>query len=183
MKTPKLNGTRVVFGPVRLSYVHLLAPHAFEGDNRDGKYSTNILIPKNEKETIEAIRTAIGNAVVAGKAQRWGGKGATPGRANPLFDGDEKNDELYHGHYYLNAKSIQRPQVVDSKKAPLTSDDDVYSGMWACVSVSFYPYNIGGNGVACAINNVMKYKDDERLSGGPGAAEDFDGFMDDPDDL
>lgn len=178
MITPKVKGTRVVFGPVRLSYTHLLSKYAFEGDNGDGKYSTNILIPKNETETIDAIRAAIATAQKEAKIGKWKNKPGTPGKTDPLFDG-EGRDDIYNGHYYLNAKSNNRPQVVDRDMQPITNEDEVYSGMWAYVSVSFYGYSIGGNGIACAINSVRKYKDDERLGGGPSAAEDFAGIDDD----
>ena len=54
MITPKVNGTKVVFGPCRLSYTHVFAKHNPNGDAADGKYQTNVLIPKTEKETIKA---------------------------------------------------------------------------------------------------------------------------------
>ena len=175
MMTPKVNGTRLTIGPVRLSYVHLLEPHSFEGDQSNAKYSANLLIPKTETETIKAIRQAIDASVKLAKAERWGGRAGTPGKINPLNDGDAKDDTLYHGHFYLNAKSVRRPGVVNRRFEPLNSDDEVYSGMWAYVSVSFYGYSIGGNGIACSIDNVMKHKDDERLGGNGASPEsDFD---------
>lgn len=172
MIKPKLTGTRVVFGPVRLCYVHLLERYKFDGDAGEGKFSTNILIPKSETATIEAIRKAIATATVEAKSRKWGGKNATPTKANPLYDGDDKGD-VFAGHYFLNAKSDRRPQVVDRNMTPLTDEEDVYSGMWALVSVTFFGYSTGGNGIGCLINNVQKIKDDERIGGGPGAESDF----------
>ena len=75
--------------------------------------------------------------------------------------------------------------MVDKKRNPIMDEDDVYSGMWAVVSVTFFPYNVSGNkGVACGLNNVMKTKDDERLGGRTSAESDFsDVDMEDDEDL
>lgn len=182
MKDPIQRGTKVIFGPCRLSYVHLMEKYVSPGDT-EGKYSTAILIPKSETKTLEYIRAAIDEAVRAGVKEKWGGK--QPKKLDiPLRDGDDKEDELYAGHYYLNAKCKTRPNVVDKLRNPITDEEEVYSGMWAYLSVSFYPYAVSGNsGVACGLNNVMKYKDDDHLGGRASAEADFAGFVDDDDDL
>ena len=61
----------------------------------------------------------------------------------------------------------------------------MYSGVWAILSVTFYAYEVSGNrGVACGLNNVMKYKDGEMLGGRASADSDFDGLdTEDDDDL
>lgn len=41
---------------------------------------------------------------------------------------------------------------------------DVYSGMYACVTVNFFPYDASGNrGVGCGLGNVCKSRDGEPL--------------------
>ena len=61
--------------------------------------------------------------------------------------------------------------------------EEVYSGMWAYVSVTFYAYDVNGNkGIACGLNNIMKFKDDERLGGRVSAECDFDGVGGDDDE-
>lgn len=183
MKDPKVKNRKAVFGPCRLSYVHLLEKHSFEGSSEDGKYSVSILIPKKEKATVDAIKEAIANAQKEYADAKWGGK-APKKLSLPLGDGDERDDEAYAGHWYINAKSNTKPGVVDRDRTPITDEEEVYSGMWALVSVSFYGYDKGVNkGIAAAIDNVMKWKDDDRLGGGKESAEaDFEGFGDDDDD-
>ena len=186
MITPKVNGTKVVFGPCRLSYTHVFTKHNPNGDAADGKYQTNVLIPKEEKETVKALNAAIEAAKKAGIVSKWDGK--EPKKLDmPLRDGDtdKEDDEVYAGHYYVNAKCVSRPGVVDKHRSPIVDEDDVYSGMWAVVSVTFFPYNVSGNkGVACGLNNVMKTKDDERLGGRTSAESDFsDVDMEDDEDL
>ena len=42
------------------------------------------------------------------------------------------------------------------------------------VSLTFYPYDTNGNrGIACGLNNIMKFKDDEKLGGRVSAESDF----------
>lgn len=59
MSTPIVKDTKVVFGPCRLSYTHLFAKCNPSGNDEDGKYMTNILIPKSEKETVKALQQAL----------------------------------------------------------------------------------------------------------------------------
>lgn len=188
MITPivKNDGKTVVFGPCRLSYTHLFSKYSPDNDPDNGKYMTNVLIPKEEKETVKALNAAIEAAKKAGIVSKWDGK--EPKKLDlPLRDGDtdKEDDEIYADHYFVNAKCVSRPGVVDKHKSPITDEDDVYSGMWAIVSVTFFPYNVSGNkGVACGLNNVMKTKDDERLGGRTSAENDFgDIDMEDDEDL
>jgi len=182
MITPIIKDNKVVFGPCRLSYTHVFAKYNPGGDNEDGKYMTNVLIPKEEKETVKALQTAIETAKKAGVVGKWGGK--EPKKLDmPLRDGDEKDDDVYSGHFFVNAKSGTRPGVVDRKKVPIVDEEEVYSGIWAIVSVSFFAYDKSGNkGVACGLNNIMKFKDDEHLGGRVSAEADFADIDDEEDD-
>lgn len=188
MITPiiKNEGRTVVFGPCRLSYTHLFSKYSPDGDPDNGKFMTNVLIPKGEKETVKALEAAIEAAKKAGIVSKWDGK--EPKKLDmPLRDGDtdKEDDDVYAGHFFVNAKCVTRPGVVDKQRSPIMDEDEVYSGMWAVVSVTFFPYNVSGNkGVACGLNNVMKTKDDERLGGRTSAESDFsDVDMEDDEDL
>lgn len=184
MITPQVKDTKVVFGPCRLSYTHVFSKFA-PADAGEGKYMANVLIPKSEKETIKALNTAIEAAKKAAIVSKWGGK--EPKKLDmPLHDGDDKDDDVFAGHYYVNAKSNTRPGIVDKKKVPITDEEEIYSGVWAVVSVTFYGYDKNGKrGVACGLNNIMKFKDDEHLGGRASAETDFSDvdFGDDDDDL
>lgn len=186
MITPIVKDTKVVFGPCRLSYTHVFSKYAPDGDAASGKYMTNVLIPKEEKETIKAIQQAIEAAKKAAVTSKWGGK--EPKKLDmPLRDGDtdKEDDDVYSGHFYVNAKSNTRPGVCDKNKSPIMDEDEIYSGVWAIVSVTFFGYDVSGNrGVACGLNNIMKFKDGERLGGRASAETDFaDIDMEDDDDL
>lgn len=152
MKDPKLiKGTQVVFGPCRLSYTYVFAKFIPDnGTEEDGKYMTNILIPKSEKKTIAAINRAIEEAKKRG-LKPWHNK-IPKNLKLPLRDGDErdKDVETYAYHYYLNAKCATRPGIVDRDYNPIVDEEEMYSGVWACASVTFFPYNSNGNcGIGC----------------------------------
>lgn len=182
MITPKIiNETKVLFGPVRLSFPSLFTKKKFDGDTGDGKYMVTALIPKDETETVSAIRKAIANAEKAGTGSKWGGK-APKDLQQPLVDGDTYDDEFYEDYYTVRAKTNNRPAVVDRNNAPIVDEEEIYGGVWAYLSVTFFPYNAGGNkGVGAALNSVKKFKDDEPF--GQNSAHDLDDFGDDEDDL
>lgn len=173
MITPKVTGNKVVFGPCRLSYCYLFNKFVPKGDDSTGKYMTSVLIPAKEKETLNAINRAIEAAKAQGIASKWGGK--EPKKLDmPMHDGNERDDEVYADTFYVNAKCSTRPGIVDRHKAPIVDEEEIYSGVWAIVSVTFYPYDSNGKrGVACGLNNVMKFKDDEHLGGRSSAESDF----------
>lgn len=185
MITPTVKDTKVVFGPCRLSYTHVFTKYAPDGDTNNGKYMTNVLIPKSEKETVKALQQAIGAAKKSGIVSKWGGK-EPKNLELPLRNGDtDKDDEVYEDCYFINAKSSTRPGICDKNKNPIVDEEEIYSGVYAYVSVSFYPYDKNGNrGIACGLNNIMKFKDGERLGGRTSAENDFaDIDAEDDDDL
>lgn len=185
MITPTVKDTKVVFGPCRLSYTHVFTKYAPDGDTDNGKYMTNVLIPKSEKETVKALQQAIETAKKSGIVSKWGGK-EPKNLELPLRDGDtDKDDEVYEDCFFINAKSSTRPGICDKNKNPIVDEEEIYSGVYAYVSVSFYPYDKNGNrGIACGLNNIMKFKDGERLGGRTSAENDFaDIDAEDDDDL
>jgi len=169
----KQNKSKVVTGVVRLSYEHVWEAKSVNGGPE--KYSCSLIIPKTDTETINAINTAIDCAIQEG-AHKYGGK--VPLKASlklPLRDGDvEREDEAYKGCYFLNANSTTPPQVVDKHVRPILDRSDIYSGVYARVSLSFYAFNSNGNkGVACGLGNIQKVKEGEPLGGRTNAADEF----------
>ena len=179
MSNTKINTTKVVTGIVRLSYANVWEPTSVNGSNP--KYSVSLIIPKDDKDTIDRINKAIDAAIKAG-APKFGGK--IPNKAAlklPLRDGDlERDDEAYQNSYFVNANSNTPPQIVDRAVQPILDRSEVYSGCYARVSVNFYAYNSNGNkGIACGLGNIQKVKDGPALGGKSTAAEDFTADFDD----
>ena len=169
----KRTNTKVTTGKVRLSYVHLFDAYAKEGN--DPKFSTAILIPKTDTETIKCIKEATTEAAEMGKAKL--GKYILTNLKTPLRDGDieHPDDDTYKGMYFLNASSKNKPGVVDSNVHPVLDATEIYSGCYARLTINFYAYCASGNkGIAAGLGNVQKLCDGESLGGFARAENDFD---------
>lgn len=177
------NPTKCLTGEVRLSYVHLSAPYANPNQrNAKPKYSCTILIPKTDVQTKADLDAAIEAAAIEATTKKWGGF-RPPILASVIHDGDGVRQdgtpysEECKGCWVLTASSDDKPHVVhqsniNSELAP----QDIYSGMYARVTVNFFGYlNSGNKGVGCGLGNVMKTRDGEPLSGRASAASDFAG--------
>lgn len=165
--------TKVVVGPARFSYLHVWEPVAI-GEGSDKKYSVSLIIPKNDTKSVNLVKSAIKNALNAGIG-KFGGKKPTVYK-NPLRDGDAErpDDEAYKGCYFVNANCKTKPGVVNAQRQPITDQDELYSGCYGYASITFYAFNTNGNkGIACGLNNLMKTKDGEPLSGRATAEADF----------
>lgn len=177
-----MNKTKVVTGTVRLSYANVWEPRSINGGTE--KYSVSLIIPKSDKKTIDAINKAVDAAIEEGIA-KFGGK--KPNKAAiklPLRDGDtERDDEAYANAYFINANSTTPPQIVDQNVQPILDRSEVYSGVYARVSINFYAFNTNGNkGVACGLGNIQKVRDGQPLGNRSSASDDFTAIDDGPDD-
>ena len=169
----KFNDTKVITNTVRLSYANVWEPKSINGGAP--KFSTAILIPKSDTETIEAIERAVDLAIEEG-VHKFGG--TLPDKKSlklPLRDGDlERDDDVYKDCYFLNANSNTPPQIVDKNVQIISNRSEVYSGVYARVSMNFYAFNSGGNrGVACGLGNIQKIKDGEPLGIRSKAEDEF----------
>ena len=171
--------TKVITGTVRLSYANVWEPKSINGGAE--KYSVSLIIPKSDTKTIAAINAAVDAAIEEG-ISKFGGK--KPNKAaikTPLRDGDvERDDEAYQNCYFVNANSTTAPHLVDQQVNPIFDRNEVYSGVYARVSLSFYAFNSNGNkGVEYGLGNIQKVKDGEPLGGRTNAADDFGTLADD----
>lgn len=105
--------------------------------------------------------------------------------ASPIRDGDKfdkannkkKKEELF-GHYYINFKTQNQPEVVKLPSlSVITSKSDFYPGCVARASFTAFPYdNKGNEGIGVRLTNVAKVADGERIGGKPAAKEQFAKF-------
>lgn len=185
---------KVVTGDVRLSYANLVVPRSAPAQpgqpTPPPKYSCVLLIPKGTadgKATHAKIVAAQKQALEDGKA-KFGGK-IPPKWTDTLHDGDteadlERNPE-YAGHWYIStsANETYPPNVVDRRLQKIMDATEVYSGMWARVSMVAFAFNTQGNkGVSFGLRNVMKVRDDEPFGGVSRAEDDFEALDDDTED-
>ncbi|MFX1704566.1 DUF2815 family protein [Chitinophaga sp. CC14] len=175
MSNPQ-QATKVVIGPVRLSFLHIWEPTALE-EGQEKKYSASLIIPKSQKQIIADCEKAINAAKEQGKTGTFGGKIPTANFKIALRDGDidRSEDEAYRGAMFINASARNQPGIVSGPgRTPVTKQDDVYSGCYAYVSINFYPFNKNGNkGIAAGLNHIWKVKDGEPLGSRSTAESDF----------
>ena len=170
----RINPTKVVTGVVRLSYANVWEPKSINGGTE--KYSVSLIIPKTDTKTLGSIQKAIDAAIEEGRG-KFGGK--VPNKSAlklPMRDGDidRPEDEAYANCYFVNANSSSAPGIVDKSLNPVLNRSEVYSGVYARVSINFYAFNSNGNrGIACGLGNIQKVRDGEPLGGKTSAAEDF----------
>lgn len=176
--------TKVLTGEVRLSYVNLVTPRANNSNpNAEPKYSVTLLIPKSDIAVKQNIDASIEAAASDAQGKIWSGV-RPPVIPIPIHDGDgvQQNGTPYgeecKGHWVITASSKQKPQVVH--QSDINTEllpQDIYSGMYARVTINFFGYyNAGKKGIGCGLGNVMKTRDGEPLAGGATAAADFAGI-------
>ena len=184
--TNYVNPSKVITGKnTRWSYANVWEPKAINGGTP--KYSVSLIIPKDDKETIDKVNAAILAAYKEGEAKLKGnGRSVPPLTAikNPLRDGDleRPDDPAYANAYFVNANSATAPGIVDADRNEIITRSEVYSGVYGRASINFYAFNSNGNrGIACGLNNLQKFRDGEPLGGKASASSDFD--TDDNDDF
>ncbi len=171
--------TKVLTGEVRLSYANLVKPRANNPGDKE-RYSVTLLIPKADTATKTNIDASIEAAAQEAQGKLWNGV-RPPVLPNPIHDRDGVREsgvpygDECKGHWVITAYSSNKPQVVhqsdiNTELAP----QDIYSGMYARVTINFFGYfNNGKKGVGCGLGNVMKTRDGDSFGGGASAATDF----------
>lgn len=170
--------TKVITNEVRLSYPHLFEKYS-NIPGQEPKYSVTILIPKSDTQTKQRIDAAMQAAKEQGLSTKW--NGTAPAMVpTPLHDGDgvRPNGEAFgeecKGHWVMTASSKLQPEVVDQNIQPVISQTEIYPGVYARVSINFFPYFAAGKkGIGCGLGNVQKLRDGEPLTSRANASDDF----------
>jgi len=179
-----MKSTKVITGEGRLSYFY-----GFDGkpttDGSVPKRSTAFIYSKDDVETTNKIKAAIQAAYEEGRSILQGNSKTVPALNQihlPIRDGDteREGDPDYKNCYFFNAKSNTKPGIVDANLNEIIDKNDVYSGCYARLSITFYAYNNNGSkGIAVALNHIQKLRDGTPLNGRSTALADFGGANDD----
>jgi hypothetical protein len=171
----KISDTLIRIGEVRNSYVHVFAPRTGD-DGKAGKYGVCLVWPKSDTQTTELVKSAINAAKELAKTK---GIKLPTNCKTPLRDGDidREEDENFAGCWFINANCAKKPGVRVLENGQIVEaldEEDFYSGCYGAATVNFFPYDSNGNkGIGAGLNNVIKTRDGERLSGGTSAESDF----------
>lgn len=167
----KLDGVKGTFGPVRFSFVNVFEKKAF--NNNDPQYSLRALIPKENTALVEQIQTAIARAKEEGRTQLWGGN--MPGNlVTTIHDGDETGRPEESGCWCLNTNNKNRqPGVVAGADRHRATPEEIKSGDYGLINITFKAFDRGTRGVSCYLNSVWKTKTGDSLTGSSTPEEDF----------
>lgn len=178
-----MSDTKVITGLVRFAY-----PSVFETKVQDGedseKYEVCILIPKRNKKCLADIDDAVDAALELGDSKL---NNKDPRKIRgfkwPLKDGDVDRPDSpeFEGMMYLNARTKNKPTILDADKDEIIDKSDFYAGCWGRASINFYVFANKSTGIGCGLNNLQKLKDDDHLSGATSAKEDFKDDLSDED--
>lgn len=173
-----MENTNVVLENVRLSYVHLFKPYSRD-PQAPQKYQVTVLLPKTDTAGKQKLDAAIAAASRNGMNGKW--NGSAPARIpNPVWDGDgvSQNGNEFgpecKGCWLFTASSpAGKPvEVVDGQLNRIIDQTQIYSGVYANISVSFFAYNYQGKkGVGCSLGPVQKVRDGEPLGGSAPSAK------------
>lgn len=173
MQTAKLKA-------VRLAFPALWEPETVNGEGKPA-YSGTFLIEPTDPQ-VKAI-----NAVIEAVAKdKWGAKAGDvlkalrAGDKVCLHNGDLKAQyDGFAGNFFVTARNVLRPLVVDADKTPLTeADGKPYSGCYVNVNIEIWAQdNKFGKRVNANLLGVQFVRDGDRFGGG-GRVADVDDFDD-----
>ena len=178
---------RVLTPECRLSYCNLVTARAPQNGVGDPKFSVTLLIPKSNPNIKTELDAAMEAAAQEAVNAKW--NGIRPQRLESVVhdgDGVRPSGETFgpecKGCWVVTASSKNKPYVcgIDNTQCEL-APTDIYSGMYARVSINFYGYFAAGRrGVGCGLRGVMKTRDGEPLSGAVVTASEFAGVGNQP---
>lgn len=170
----KRDGNKVITNRVRMSFLNWFAPRKNDLNGKD-EYSAELLIPKTDTDTINNLKAAMKEAIVA----KFGDK-IPPNLKNPLKDGDTatKADgsslaDYYKGHYFLRTKSNEKPGVIGTDGQELREASQFVSGDYGQAAIVAFAYDTTANkGVSFYLQNLLFTDKGEAFGGGRASASD-----------
>lgn len=180
--TARKTGSKLIIGPVRLSFPWLHQPQPPMEGNGEGKYGCVILIPPDYD--LKPILAALNEAAVG----KWGTdktkwprlKYGPDKRIQPCEEKGELAGYLPAWHF-IGLSSKNAPGVVDAQLEPVQDiKKEAYGGRWAKVSANAFAWDANGvRGVSLGLSNVQLLGHDEPFGGKSKPTDDFDAVLED----
>jgi hypothetical protein len=193
---PGKKGSRLLTPKFRVSFPQVFEKASY--NNGTPRYSlVGLFFPKQfteaDKAKWDAIKKKLGEVCVEFFKKDIKAMQEDRSFKIPFHKGSEKEYQGYGDpdmRFFSMANSKRRPQILDVKGNPITSEnaEEFYAGCWARASVNPYAFNNIGKGLAIGLGNIQKLGDDESFEGFTSAEDDFgddpaEGFTEDEDDL
>lgn len=167
----------------RASYANVWEPKT--DDNGNNVYSISMVFNKDDlsAEDLAAMKKCIRDAI----AEKFGKDESKWPRAMKICmrDADQEDrtnpnlsnyDSTYVNSFFINARTYNKPGIVNEKIEKIIDKSEFYSGCYARATVVFQAYDNVSKGVGCYLNNLMKTRDGDRLGGAPPPEKDFEQF-------
>lgn len=185
-----INDTTIKTGLVRLSYAHIIDPVPQKADdgstvvdaqgNTRMQWTCAFIVPKSDKETVDAIKLIQKNAAklkFADKAPAKWAAGLRDGDTDPAalvdpLDPSKGVKPELKGCYWFNATARIKPKVIGPKKDEFTGEfkqlqaGEIKSGDYVHAQVNAYGYdNPKNKGVGFGFAIVQLKQEGESLGG------------------
>ena len=164
----------------RMLYPGLFTPALPKGETDQAKasYQLTLIFPKAADMAI--LSAAVNDAITA----KWGAGPYKFKVKKPFLKTEDQPRFAEHADEYpvmLRAGTKQKPASVFASMKPCTTEEEVYGGRWAQMSLNAYAWDhpTGGRGVSFGLNHVMLLDNDEPLGGGRVRVEDAFEAVDD----
>lgn len=170
------NNYRISIEGARLAFPNLFVAKAGQ-DGGEPSFSAALIIPPNHP-IIPKLKQLMGKVC----KDKWGDK------AQVIYVGLEKSDKLalhdgatkaqyagYEGNLFINARSKQRPTVVDRNKVPLSAEDGKpYAGCYvnALIELWAQDHKQYGKRINAQLRGIQFVRDGDAFSAGTSASED-----------
>jgi hypothetical protein len=120
------------------------------GEYSDDKYKVTLVLPKKGAPNQAEIDSFIED-INERHAEARGNKKTD----SPVKDGDDKDNESFHGHWLITFKSQFQPKCVGKGNKELPENMAVFSGDYVKVAFAAAPYEKGKNaGISMRLNSV-----------------------------
>ena len=172
----------------KLNNVRLAFPQLFEAAsvNGEGKpaFSGTFILPPNHSDlaTLNSIIDKVAE-------EKWGAKAPdilknlrASGKV-ALRSGDDKSNYAgFAGNFYISARNVIRPTVIDANRNPLThADGRPYAGCYVNAVIDIWAQdNNFGKRINASLGGVQFYRDGDAFSGGGAASSDEFDIVDEP---
>lgn len=160
---------QVIINNARFSYAYIFQPQKPGRDGKPGKYQVDILWPKTDQATTNAVGQALQQVYAEAQQDQKFADVMVRGtfKWDVIKDGykakfGKADFDLYKDCYFVVAKSKEPVQVIDQNGLQLLTDREFFSGCYGNAGVAFKTYaptkNVpeSGYGISCSLLALMK---------------------------
>lgn len=175
-----MSSNRIMLKNVRQSFMCYWQPEPYpNSSDTTPYYSGTYLLPPDHPQLPDLHKICVDLC-----NEKWGKRGPAILKAITmtgkifLRNGDTKPDyDGFPGNWFVSARSKVRPSYFDGQKNEITEGQGIlYSGCYVNVSLEFFAYTKGNNGLGARQRGVQFVRKGDAFGGGgpPASGDEFD---------